>query len=469
MAASLFWDIWLGARRVDFTGSTIRRASAGQGVTFQNVSSYLWSNLKVVNYDGLEAALKFVSNDAIYSFYKIVVVNPKVHTASGIAAAAGCHGITLSGVYETELYSPYVVWGSVTHNCIHMTSDYSSMLITAPNTRGGQHGIFVDGYKTDFIVNGGTILHSQRWGIYAEVLHCIVTGTHVENTGLSGSTYNAGIQIVGGGTLTGVVGVANTSSSFTTSAGAQSTNQRYAWNFYEGGNGLTVIGGTNNSNVSNAKTGVVEGGTSGSKISLYGVPSYDTNTNNVLNRLWVDGKFVAFPDKTTATTVLATASNNTFVAFSATHTVKANTLQAGSRLRMRAMVTVNNASGTDTLTCELRFGGTTLVASTAVDPGATTDHHILEFELTSRAAPSAGSAVVGSGSWSTNTSGLSPRTLPSWPRRRSPQTQTSRSTSGRSGPRTPRARPRGSRPSASTWSKRTSRPGSACIPCTTAR
>jgi hypothetical protein len=104
-------------------------------------------------------------------------------------------------------------------------------------------------------------------------------------------------------------------------------------------------------------------------------------------------------------TVTAVASNDSFVAFATTYDIPANTLKLGTVLRAKALVVVNDASGTDTLTVELRIGGTTLIATTAVDPGATTDLHILEFEFVSRAAPGATSSCVGYGRWTTNTGG----------------------------------------------------------------
>jgi hypothetical protein len=104
-------------------------------------------------------------------------------------------------------------------------------------------------------------------------------------------------------------------------------------------------------------------------------------------------------------TVTAVASNNALVAFAQTYAVPANTLKSGTVMRVRLMVQVTDASGADTLTVELRLGGTSLTATTAVDPGAAGDHHILEFAITSRAAPSAASSLTGSGIWYSNTGG----------------------------------------------------------------
>lgn len=114
---------------------------------------------------------------------------------------------------------------------------------------------------------------------------------------------------------------------------------------------------------------------------------------------------IVFADVAAADTVTAATSNNAFVSFAQSYAIPASTLKAGTVVRVKALVVVNNASGTDTLTCNIRFGGTSLIASTAVDPGATTDLHLLEFELTSRAAASAASSVTGAGRWITNTGG----------------------------------------------------------------
>lgn len=103
--------------------------------------------------------------------------------------------------------------------------------------------------------------------------------------------------------------------------------------------------------------------------------------------------------------VTAATSNNAFVDFATTYAIPASTLKSGSVVQARAMVRVSDASGADTLSIKLVLGSTDLITTTAVDPGATTDLHIVDFEITSRAAPSAASALVGSGRWITNTGG----------------------------------------------------------------
>lgn len=114
---------------------------------------------------------------------------------------------------------------------------------------------------------------------------------------------------------------------------------------------------------------------------------------------------MAFSDVAASDTVTAVASNNAFVTFAQTYSLPASSLTQGARLRIRAMVSVADASGADTLTCNIRLGGTSLIASTAVDPSTTSDHHVLEFDVIARAAPGATASCVGYGKWFTNTAG----------------------------------------------------------------
>ena len=118
-------------------------------------------------------------------------------------------------------------------------------------------------------------------------------------------------------------------------------------------------------------------------------------------------KFVgsAFVDVAASDAVTAAASNNSFVAFAQKYTIPANTVKSGTRIRAQAVVRVTDASGTDTLTCEMRVGGTSIVATTAVDPGAAGDHHVIQVEFVGRAAPGAAASCSASGQAFTNTGG----------------------------------------------------------------
>jgi hypothetical protein len=113
----------------------------------------------------------------------------------------------------------------------------------------------------------------------------------------------------------------------------------------------------------------------------------------------------AFVDVATNDTITAAASNNAFVSFAQTYSIPANTLKAGTLVRVRLFVDViNAAAGTATLTINLRLGGTSVIATTAVDPAAN-DWQSIEFTFVSRAAPSAASAIVGVGRWNTSVAG----------------------------------------------------------------
>lgn len=103
--------------------------------------------------------------------------------------------------------------------------------------------------------------------------------------------------------------------------------------------------------------------------------------------------------------VTAVASNGAYVDHATTVTIPASTLNAGDRIRIKAHVRVTDASGTVTLQDKIKIGSTDLISDTAVDPGAAGDHHLLEYELTVRAAPGAAVSCQGAGRWLTNTGG----------------------------------------------------------------
>jgi len=118
----------------------------------------------------------------------------------------------------------------------------------------------------------------------------------------------------------------------------------------------------------------------------------------------------AYQAVSSSDTLLASAGASAHVAFAQLYTMPANTCKAGTRVRIAGRVTVADASGADTLEVKLYIGsaamtGTTLLTTTAVNPGATTDFHNFNFTLVCRAAPSATSAVIGQGSWTTDTGG----------------------------------------------------------------
>lgn len=89
-------------------------------------------------------------------------------------------------------------------------------------------------------------------------------------------------------------------------------------------------------------------------------------------------------------------------AFDVTSTIPANTLKAGSKLRVRVQLKAVAQNGSDTFQAKLTVGGTALVATSAVDIGAN-DRAILVLEGTVRAAPGASVAFAygGHAAWST--------------------------------------------------------------------
>lgn len=207
-------------------------------------------------------------------------------------------------------------------------------------------------------------------------------GANSVTAGNGGNTNSAGVHAAGaGGTATITGGTGGNATAGTGNGGA--------------GGDVVLSAGTG---------GTSAGGTAGADGTVRSTSRLTTSdgvsggTAKVVGGLAKSG--VSASDSVTAAT-----SNNNFVDFATTYVIPANTLKSGSVLRARAMVRVSDASGADTLSVKLVLGSTALITTTAVDPGATTDLHILEFEIVSRAAPSASSSLIGSGRWVTNTGG----------------------------------------------------------------
>lgn len=94
----------------------------------------------------------------------------------------------------------------------------------------------------------------------------------------------------------------------------------------------------------------------------------------------------------------STVIQNTTVetAFSVSRSLPANALRAGSCVRVKALIRVVNANGTDTLTIRGRLGTLDIVVSSAVDVAAN-DTIWVEYWVKTRAAPGASVDVVGAG------------------------------------------------------------------------
>ncbi len=103
--------------------------------------------------------------------------------------------------------------------------------------------------------------------------------------------------------------------------------------------------------------------------------------------------------------LLASAGASGYVDFAQTLSIPANTIKAGTRVRIRALVLANQVDGTDTLEVKITLGTTVLITATAFDPSAVTDYVQLEFEVIGRAAPGATASCVGMGKWVTSDNG----------------------------------------------------------------
>lgn len=105
-----------------------------------------------------------------------------------------------------------------------------------------------------------------------------------------------------------------------------------------------------------------------------------------------------------AMTAAGTAhTNSTDEAVLGSYTIPANTLKAGSVLKVRYQGIATATNGADTLTVNLRIGATTLTGTVLITHAATDavndDIFAGEFTLVARAAPGAAAACVGVGSY----------------------------------------------------------------------
>ena len=103
--------------------------------------------------------------------------------------------------------------------------------------------------------------------------------------------------------------------------------------------------------------------------------------------------------------LLASAGASAHVDHAQTLSIPADTLNAGSVVRIQVQVAANQVDGTDTLEVKLYLGGTTLVTTTAFDPSAVTDLVNIDFTCVVRENASADSSIVGTGYWVTTDTG----------------------------------------------------------------
>lgn len=104
--------------------------------------------------------------------------------------------------------------------------------------------------------------------------------------------------------------------------------------------------------------------------------------------------------KTSGTQVANTTTETTI----GTYTLPANTLKAGTQIRVRGALRVAGVNGTPTITLRLKLGSTTYITSAALNVIA---DDVVGFDtvITGRAAPAASAAVVAEGVVSATQSG----------------------------------------------------------------
>lgn len=255
--------------------------------------------------------------------------------------------------------------------------------------------------------NGGDLaLAAGAGGSSAGTVTSSSGGTASLTAGAGGDKNGTGNAAGGAG---GPVNLTSGAGGATASTGANAGGNAGAINLtaLAGGN---ATAGTGNGGIGGSIVltpgagGTSSGGTAGATGTVQSVGRFTTTDGVSAGTVKIVGG-TAKVGVSASDSVTAAASNNAFVDFTTTYAIPASTLKSGSVLRARALVRVSDASGADTLTVKLVLGSTDLISTTAVDPGATTDLHIMEFEITSRAAPSATSSLVGSGRWITNTGG----------------------------------------------------------------
>lgn len=93
----------------------------------------------------------------------------------------------------------------------------------------------------------------------------------------------------------------------------------------------------------------------------------------------------------------AVTSTTSATAFDVTYDIPANTLKAGSTVRVRAVIRCTAQAGTTDATYAIRIGGTVVVQGAAITDPAVGEHAVIEAWLTARAAPGAAVTCVGGG------------------------------------------------------------------------
>lgn len=236
----------------------------------------------------------------------------------------------------------------------------------------GQTGFVVDQGERVIVVCDGTDLRlaftcprSLSMGLASDYVSVAMSDA---NTNLTYTQSRAGFLILSG-TLAAQRNVV-----------LKDTTTRYLV-VYNNGTGQTV----------NVKT---SGGTGALVANGRMVVVYCDGTNVIPVGAWDLAQFAA------GTALTNTTSETVLGSF----TIPANTINAGTVIRIRYQGIATATNSTDTLTVRLRFGtttltGTALITTSAVDV-ANNDIFTGYFELTGRAAAAAAAAIIGSGHFS---------------------------------------------------------------------
>lgn len=131
-------------------------------------------------------------------------------------------------------------------------------------------------------------------------------------------------------------------------------------------------------------------------IHLNGAAVYDANEKDVTANL--SGAYASVAASTAITGATETEAN-----FDTTYTLPANTLKAGTRVKIRALGIHTATTDSETHTILLKLGSTTIASKASVDP-ANSDVFFFDFELVCRTAGGSGT-MVGCGLMAVGASG----------------------------------------------------------------
>lgn len=175
------------------------------------------------------------------------------------------------------------------------------------------------------------------------------------------------------------------------------------------GTAAATAGTSGNSGGFQWTTGASVSGNSGSMVWTIGAAGGTQGTLQMVGRLTTTDGVTAGTARVVGGRAFSTTADSGVItgngaaqAFNQTYSIPANTLKAGSTVRVWGCVRRVAINAADTAQIFVRLGGTSYVSSTAV-AAAAGDRAFFEMYLTARAAPGAAVTVVGIGraSWST--------------------------------------------------------------------